>query len=51
MHVAETRDDYASTARLAQVLYEDGLESRRVLAACYRVGFPDEFFVVAEELP
>jgi hypothetical protein len=44
-----SRRNYASMARLARVLYDRGLDPQNVLFECYGVGFPDEFFAVAEQ--
>ncbi|MFD8563136.1 hypothetical protein ACFV1N_38175 [Streptosporangium canum] len=43
-----SREDYASAARLARVLYETGLGPREVLCECYGVMFPEELFVVVD---
>ncbi|MFG1685157.1 hypothetical protein ACGFNP_33690 [Nonomuraea sp. NPDC049269] len=43
-----SREDYASMARLARVLYETGLGPREVLRECYGVMFPEELFVVVD---
>ncbi|MEV4755360.1 hypothetical protein AB0J86_09635 [Micromonospora sp. NPDC049559] len=46
-----SRDDYRSMGRLAWALYAAGLAPHEVLAECYGVEFPREFFVVAEAGP
>ncbi|WP_189160522.1 hypothetical protein [Lentzea pudingi] len=46
-----SRADYASMARLARALHDEGLNPREVLRQCYRVEFPEEFFVIAEAGP
>ena len=48
---AASRDDYRSMARLAWALYVAGLTKRAVLAECYGVPFPDEFFLLTEADP
>jgi hypothetical protein len=44
-------DDYRSMARLAWALYATGSSPREVLAECYGVAFPDEFFVLTDADP
>jgi hypothetical protein len=44
-------DDFRSLARLAWALYAAGSSPREVLAECYGVALPDEFFVIAEADP
>ncbi|MEV7867269.1 hypothetical protein AB0P17_14480 [Streptomyces sp. NPDC088124] len=46
-----SRADYASMARLARALYEDGLGPREVLRECYGTAFPEELFVVVDAGP
>ncbi|WP_433335925.1 ankyrin repeat domain-containing protein [Spirillospora sp. CA-294931] len=46
-----SRGDYPSMARLAWALYSTGKNPREVLAECYGVPFPDEFFALADRLP
>ncbi|RNG34528.1 hypothetical protein [Streptomyces botrytidirepellens] len=43
--------EYAPMARLARALYENGLPAEHVLHKCYGVGFPREFFVIADADP
>ncbi|MFI9455207.1 hypothetical protein [Amycolatopsis sp. NPDC052450] len=45
------RGDYPSMARLALALYEAGHSPREVIRECYGVGFPSEFFIVADAAP
>lgn len=52
LRAGAARDDYASTARLARALYAAGLGPREVVRDCYDgVGFPEEFFVLADAGP
>jgi hypothetical protein len=44
-------DDHRLMARLAWALYATGSSPREVLAECYGVAFPDEFFVIVEADP
>lgn len=51
-----SRGDYRSMSHLAHALYANGLGERSVVAECFGVEFPEEFFVVVdagghEELP
>nr|WSZ94583.1 hypothetical protein OH820_02025 [Streptomyces sp. NBC_00857] len=46
-----SRADYASMARLARALYENGLGPREVLRECYDTDFPEELFVVVDAGP
>jgi hypothetical protein len=43
-----SRDDYESMCRLARALYRTGLGPREVLAECFGVALPEEFFIIAE---
>ncbi|MDG4786106.1 ankyrin repeat domain-containing protein [Micromonospora sp. WMMD1102] len=43
--------DFRSLTRLAWALYAAGSSPREVLAECYGVAFPDEFFVIADAEP
>lgn len=43
-----SRADYASMARLARALYQEGLGPREVLRRCYGVEFPEELFAILE---
>jgi hypothetical protein len=51
LRMEASRDDYASMARLARALYEQGTDSREVVRQCYGVDFPEEFFAIAEADP
>ncbi|MFF5205807.1 ankyrin repeat domain-containing protein [Streptosporangium sp. NPDC000396] len=46
-----SRGDYRSMSRLARALYATGLGPREVLAECFGVAFPDEFFVIVDADP
>ncbi|WP_432968492.1 hypothetical protein [Dactylosporangium sp. CA-233914] len=46
-----SRGDYRSMARLAWALYAAGRNPSQVLAECFGVPFPDEFFVLADAKP
>ncbi|MEV1172081.1 ankyrin repeat domain-containing protein [Nonomuraea sp. NPDC049784] len=46
-----SRGDYRSMGRLARALYATGLGPREVLAECFGVAFPDEFFVIVDADP
>jgi len=43
-----SRGDYRSMGNLARALYATGLGPREVLAECFGVAFPEEFFVIAD---
>ncbi|MER6140621.1 hypothetical protein ABT174_11230 [Streptomyces sparsogenes] len=51
LRAESSRDDYASMASLARALYPRGLSPREVVRECYGVGFPEEFFVLADAGP
>ncbi|MFC4009855.1 ankyrin repeat domain-containing protein [Nonomuraea purpurea] len=46
-----SRGDYRSMSRLARALYATGLGPREVLAECFGVALPEEFFVIVEANP
>ncbi|MFI0777442.1 hypothetical protein [Streptomyces sp. NPDC021212] len=48
LRIEASRDDYASMARLARALYENGAGPREVLRECYGVPFPEEVFAVVD---
>lgn len=47
LRVQATRGDYRTMSRLARALYATGLNPREVLAECFGLTFPDEFFAIA----
>lgn len=46
-----SRADYASMVRAAIALYGEGRTPREVLRELYGVGFPEEFFLLAQADP
>jgi hypothetical protein len=51
LRMEASRDNYTSMVQLAQALYENGVSPRGVLRQCFKVEFPEEFFVIAEADP
>ncbi|MFG2004744.1 hypothetical protein ACGFNU_36885 [Spirillospora sp. NPDC048911] len=51
LRAAASRADFHSMALLARALYKAGKDPREVLRECYGVGFPDEFFLLADVYP
>ncbi|WP_285576625.1 hypothetical protein [Actinoallomurus iriomotensis] len=51
LRMEASRDNYTSMVQLAQALYENRVSPRGVLRQCFKVEFPEEFFVIAEADP
>jgi len=51
LRAAAARPGYESMAELAWALYATGHDRRAVLAECFGVPFPDEFFALADHQP